>query len=140
MGWISLSKRRSEKLERFVVNNLDSEEQLEKLITILYKEAESRKFSGIFIRGLGIGLFLPLWNFFVRSGFESGVNNINDAFALFIILALFILLIIYFASMLKFIVMDFFDRESTRINDLANMLEDISFKKIDFSKKIVNKN
>ena len=42
--------------------------------------------------------------------------------------------------MLKFIVMDFFDRESTRINDLANMLEDISLKKIDFSKKIVNKN
>ena len=85
-GGFHFQKKRSEKLERFVVNNLDSEEQLEKLITILYKEAESRKFSGIFIRGLGIGLFLPLWNFFVRSGFESGVNNINDAFALFIIL------------------------------------------------------
>jgi hypothetical protein len=136
-GGPKLSQERSKKLELFVLKNIESKEQLEKLIIVLSKEAENRKFSGIFIRGLGIGLFLPLWNYFIKWIFENGISDVNTAFIIFIIITLFIIFIIYITSMVKLIVKDFFDRESTRITELKNMLEDISLKKLNFDKKIL---
>ncbi|MFS1516395.1 hypothetical protein V1503_07785 [Bacillus sp. SCS-151] len=135
-GGLYLNKRRYEKLELFVLRELDSKQQLEKLIDILNKESDSRKFSGLFIRGLGVGLFLPLWNFFVKWIFDNGIDNLNMAIGLFVIFVVLIFVIILFTSMTKLIVLDFFDRESTRINDLATMLEDISLKDLNFNKKI----
>ncbi|QHE60394.1 hypothetical protein FHE72_04565 [Rossellomorea vietnamensis] len=135
-GGLPLAKRKSEMLERFVIKKLDSENQLKKLIDVLNKEAERRKFSGIFVRGLGVGLFIPLWNYFIRWLFGNEIANVNMALVLFLSVCLLIIVIIYIASMLKMIVMDLFDRDSTRIKDLANMLEDISIKELDFTRKI----
>jgi hypothetical protein len=135
-GGLYLHKRRYEKLELFILRKLDSKQQLEKLINVLNKESDSRKFSGLFIRGLGLGLFFPLWNFFVKWLFDNGIDNLNMAIALFVVFVVLIFVIILITSMVKLIVLDFFDRESTRINDLANMLEDISLKDLNFNKKI----
>ncbi|WP_210367723.1 hypothetical protein [Bacillus sp. REN3] len=130
------SKMKSEKLESYVVKKLDSKEQLEKLIVILYKEAERRKFSGIFVRGLGLGLFLPLWNYFMKWVFGNELTEVNTAIALFIIMVILIGLIVFIISIIKVILLDYFDRESTRINELVNMLEDISLKPLNFHNKI----
>jgi hypothetical protein len=135
-GGLYLQKRRYEKLELFILRKLDSKQQLEKLINVLNKESDSRKFSGLFIRGIGVGLFLPLWNFFVKWVFENGIDNLNMAIGLFVVFVVLIFAIILFTSMIKLIVLDFFDRESTRINELATMLEDISLKDLNFNKKI----
>lgn len=135
-GGLHLQKKRYEKLELFILRKLDSKQQLEKLINVLRKEADSRKFSDLFIRGLGVGLFLPLWNYFVKWAFENGINNLNMAIGLFIVFVVLLFAIILFTSTIKLIVLDFFDRESTRINELATMLEDISLKNLNFNKKI----
>lgn len=135
-GGLQFSNMRSKKLESYVLNKLDSKEQLEKLIGILNKEAESRKFSGIFIRGLGVGLFLPLWNYFLKWLFGNELTETNTAIALFFIILIFIILIVYFLSIIKVMLLDYFDRESIRIHELANMLEDISIKSLNFQNKI----
>ncbi|BCB04087.1 hypothetical protein [Bacillus sp. KH172YL63] len=136
-GGLPLTQRKLDILKRFVYRRLDSEEQLKKIINVLNKEAELRKFTGIFVRGLGVGLFLPVWNYFIRWIFANEVNDINESLEVFLSIGILILLIIFVASMVKMVVMDFFDRESTRIKELTNMLETISIENLDFKKKII---
>ncbi|MEK4283867.1 hypothetical protein [Ureibacillus sp. FSL K6-0165] len=126
-GGYKLQKKRSEKLEQYILKKIDTKEQLEKLIDILRREAETRKFSGLFVRGLGIGLFLPLWNYFLQWLFKE-VDSVINVVILFISILMIIVLLAIFSFLMKLILLDLFDREARKLNELANMLEDFTIK------------
>ncbi len=124
-GGKSFYKLRLKKLkENLTERNLYSPEQLKLLTDRTYREAKNRKFTGFFIPGLTLAMFLSLWNNAISWWFK----NAQDAAQAITIIGSTVIIVVYIlfiTKLIKEITFDFFNRDSNKLKKLAEMLEDI---------------
>lgn len=124
-GGKSFHKLRLKKLkENLIEMNLYSPEQLKLLTDRTYKEAENRKFTGFFIPGLTLAMFLSLWNNAISWWFKNA-QNVSQAITIIGSTVIIIVYILLITKLIKKITFDIFNRDSHRLKGLAEMLEDI---------------
>lgn len=124
-GGKSFHKLRLKKLrENLVEKNIYSSEQLNLLTDRTYREAENRKFTGFFIPGLALAMFLPVWNNAISWWFKNSqsASQVINIIGTLVIIIGYILII---TKIIKNITFDIFNRDSNRLKRLAEMLEDI---------------
>lgn len=112
-------------------NNLDTEGQIKYLISLAYKEADKKKYSGFIWPGVSLALFIPIWTQFVSNGFERASNpqdslNIAGSFVSVSIFVLFCL------AVLKYSIEEFrkafFNSEYRKLISFGRLLEGVLLK------------
>ncbi|HHV75386.1 MAG TPA: hypothetical protein GXX41_12260 [Thermoanaerobacterium sp.] len=95
------------------------------IISYLYKESENRRFKGYVTPGLLLTLSLPAWAEVLKWIFKN-LNTFYDVISIFAII-LFVLAIFTFIvyGFKTIIIDDFLNRESKRLLDLANFIQEI---------------
>jgi hypothetical protein len=124
-GGKSFHKLRLKKLkENLSERNIYSIEKLKLLTDRTYKEAENRKFTGFFIPGLTLAMFLSLWNNAISWWFKNA-QNVSQAITIIGSTVIIIVYILFITKLLKEITFDIFNRDSNKLKKLGEMLEDI---------------
>ena len=109
-------------------DNLYSVDIIKHLISLVYKEAEEKKYNGFVLPGILLALLIPIWNQIVSYGYKgvSGLQEVTTITILFIICTLYFVLLL---SMSKRIVDDFikevFNRKYIKMRNLCKLLESV---------------
>lgn len=128
-GWrtISFDEYQVGLLIKYLKNdNLYSVDIVEKLISLVYKEAEENKYRGFIWPGILLALFIPIWNQIVTNGYKSieGIRQLTETTTMFIV---YLLLLVLSISMLKRIIEDFskeiLNEKYAKLNKLGKLLE-----------------
>ena len=116
-------------LTKYLKNdNLYYVDIIKHLISLVYKEAEKKKYTGFVLPGILLALLIPIWNQIVSYGYKGivGLQEVTTITILFIICALYLVLLL---SMSKRIVDDFskeiFNRKYIKMRNLCKLLESV---------------
>lgn len=110
-------------------DNLYSVNIVEKLIDLVYKEAEEKKYKGFIWPGVLLALLIPIWNQIVTTGFKNaiGTSELVNIITIFIISLIFI---VFSLSMLKSTMEnlsnDLFNEKFFVLKNLGKLLESVS--------------
>ncbi len=106
-------------------DNLYSVDIIKHLISLVYKEAEEKKYNGFVLPGILLALLIPIWNQIVSYRYKGivGLQEVTTTTILLGICALFLVLVL---SMLKSTVDDIkeiFNRKYIKMRNLCKLLE-----------------
>lgn len=95
------------------------------IISYLYKESENRRFKGYVTPGLLLTLSLPAWAEVLKWIFKN-LNTFYDVISIFAIILFLLAIFTFIVYGFKAIIIDdLLNRESKRLLDLANFIEEI---------------
>jgi len=125
-GGLEFYKIKLKLLKDYLLNehNIDEVKKFDVVIDRLYKEADNRKFSGYFISGLGVAMFISSWNQFQSRLFAIAgeMEEIATLFSYFLFMGM---AIVFLTGVVKVTLNDILERDARKIKDLATMAEDV---------------
>lgn len=97
-------------------------DKLDDLIQVIYKMADSKKFSGYILKSSIYALFIPIWTSYNKWTYDHITSKI-EALLIFLGFSFLICIFIVTTKLLK----DYLDSDSDKLKELAKLLEKIYF-------------